>query len=143
VATATFHWVESGRASVTSRALALLGAFDAGHRRLTLSELARRAGLPLATAHRLAGELRRWGALERVGSGEYVIGRRLWDLGLLAPVQTGLREAAAPFLHDLYAATLATVHLAVRDGAEVLYLERLSGNASVPALVAGGSQPVG
>jgi DNA-binding IclR family transcriptional regulator len=127
-------------ASVTSRALAMLGAFDAGHRRLTLSDLARRAGLPLATAHRLAGELQRWGALERVGSGEYVIGRRLWDLGLLAPVQTGLREAAAPFLHDLYAATLATVHLAVRDGGEVLYLERLSGNASVPIVSKVGSR---
>ncbi|GAA4245297.1 IclR family transcriptional regulator [Dactylosporangium darangshiense] len=127
-------------ASVTSRALAVLGAFDAEHRRLTLSDLARRAGLPLATAHRLAGELQRWGALERVESGEYVIGRRLWDLGLLAPVQTGLREAAAPFLHDLYAATLATVHLAVRDGGEVLYLERLSGHASVPIVSKVGSR---
>jgi len=127
-------------ASVTSRALAVLGAFDAGHRRLTLSDLARRAGLPLATAHRLAGELQRWGALERADSGEYVIGRRLWDLGLLAPVQTGLREAAAPFLHDLYAATLATVHLAVRDGGEVLYLERLSGHASVPIVSKVGSR---
>ncbi|MGI5241208.1 helix-turn-helix domain-containing protein [Dactylosporangium sp. CA-139066] len=48
--------MESSRASVTSRALALLGAFDGEHRRLTLSDLARRAGLPLATAHRLAGE---------------------------------------------------------------------------------------
>jgi DNA-binding IclR family transcriptional regulator len=126
--------------SVTSRALAMLGAFDAGHRRLTLSELARRAGLPLATAHRLAAELQRWGALERQASGEYVIGRRLWDLGLLAPVQTGLREAAAPFLHDLYAATLATVHLAVRDGDEVLYLERLSGHTSVPIVSKVGSR---
>jgi p-hydroxybenzoate 3-monooxygenase len=40
-------------ASVTSRALALLGAFDATHRSLTLSELPRRADLPLATAYRL------------------------------------------------------------------------------------------
>ena len=49
-------------------------------------------------------------------SGEYVVGRRLWDLGLLAPLQAGLVETASPFLHDLYGATLATVHLAVRDG---------------------------
>jgi DNA-binding IclR family transcriptional regulator len=127
-------------ASVTSRALDLLGAFDAGHRMLTLSELARRAGMPLATAHRLIGELQRWGALERLATGEYVVGRRLWDVGLLAPVQSGLRQAASPFLHDLYGATLATVHLAVRDGAEVLYVDRLSGHVSVPVVSGIGSR---
>src|ERR1051325_8157466 len=88
-------------ASVTSRALALVGAFDEDHRRLTLSELAERAGLPVATAHRLVGELVAWGALSRTASGEYVVGRRLWDVGLLAPVQTGLRQLASPYLHDL------------------------------------------
>ncbi|WP_250009958.1 IclR family transcriptional regulator [Actinoplanes sp. M2I2] len=126
--------------SVTSRALAVLGAFDPEHRSLTLSELARRAGLPLATAHRLVAELRRWGALSRLASGEYVIGRRLWDLGLLAPVQSGLRQAASPFLHDLYGATLATVHLAVRDGCEALYIDRLAGHVSVPVVSEIGSR---
>jgi DNA-binding IclR family transcriptional regulator len=127
-------------ASVTSRALDVLGAFDSEHRSLTLSALARRAGLPLATAHRLVGELQRWGALDRSPSGEYVIGRRLWDLGLLAPVQSGLRQAASPFLHDLYGATLATVHLAVRDGTEVLYVDRLAGHVSVPVVSKIGSR---
>ncbi|MCB0896186.1 MAG: IclR family transcriptional regulator [Nocardioides sp.] len=127
-------------ATVTSRALALLGAFDADHRRLTLSELARRADLPLATAHRLVGELVDWGALARTPAGDYVVGRRIWDLGLLAPVQTGLRHLASPYLHDLYGATLATVHLAVRDGTEVLYLDRLSGTVSVPIVSTIGSR---
>ena len=126
--------------SVTSRALDLLGAFDPEHRSLTLSALARRAGIPLATAHRLVAELQRWGAVERQPGGEYVIGRRLWDLGLLAPVQSGLRQAASPFLHDLYGATLATVHLAVRDGADVLYVDRLSGHVSVPVVSQIGSR---
>ena len=58
----------------------------------------------------------------------------MWDLGLLAPVQTGLRDVASPFLHDLYGATLATVHLAVRDGTRALYLDRVSGHASVPVV---------
>ncbi|GGM78671.1 IclR family transcriptional regulator [Dactylosporangium sucinum] len=127
-------------ATVVSRTMALLGAFDAAHPRLTLTELARRAGLPLATAHRLVGELAKSGALARTDDGDYVVGRRLWDIGLLAPVQTDVREVAAPFLQDLYAATLATVHLAVRDGTEVLYLDRLSGKRSVPVVSRVGSR---
>ena len=127
-------------ASVASRVLALLGAFDERHRRLTLTEVATRAGLPVPTAHRLVGELVAWGALARTPAGDYVVGRRMWDLGLLAPVQTGLRELASPYLHDLYGATLATVHLAVRDGTEVLYLDRLAGHASVPVVSSIGSR---
>jgi len=127
-------------ASVASRLLGLLGAFDDEHRTLTLTALARRSDLPLATAHRLVGELVEWGALVRTADGAYVVGRRLWDLGLLAPVQSGLRQLASPFLHDIYAATLATVHLAVRDGIEVLYVDRLAGHASVPVVSTIGSR---
>lgn len=125
---------------VAARVLAILGAFDANHRVLRLSELARRADLPAPTAHRMVAELVAWGALVRREDGGYVIGRRMWDLGLLAPVQTGLREVASPFLHDLYGATLATVHLAIRDGDQVLYLDRLSGHASVPVVSTVGSR---
>ena len=105
----------------------MLGAFDERHRRLTLTRLAARGGP--APAHDPADRPSlspavRWSAPT---DGAYVVGRRLWDIGLLAPVQTGLREVAAPFLHDLHAATRATVHLAVRDGDQVLYLDRLSG----------------
>ncbi|WP_069160294.1 IclR family transcriptional regulator [Nocardia altamirensis] len=130
----------SAGVSVASRLLALLGAFDTEHKRLTLSDLSRRAGLTLPTTHRLVGELVAWGALARRADGEYEIGRRVWDLGLLAPVHTDLRLVAAPFLQDVYAATLATVHLAVRDGTQVLYLDRMSGRASVQILSNMGSR---
>jgi DNA-binding IclR family transcriptional regulator len=119
---------------VTSRVLSLLGTFDADHRCLTLTEMARGAGLPVPTAYRLVRELAEWGALVRLPSGAYMIGQRMWDLGLLAPVQSGLRQVALPFLHDLYASTLATVHLAERDDEQVLYLDRISGHASVPVV---------
>lgn len=127
-------------ASVTSRVLALIGSFDADHRQLTLTEIATRANLPKPTTHRLVAELEAWGALARLASGKYVVGRRLWSLGLLAPVQAELREVASPFLHDLYGATLATVHLAVRDGTQALYLDRLAGHASVPVVSRIGSR---
>ncbi len=120
--------------SVATRLLALLGAFDGEHRALSLTELARRADVPLTTAYRLINELLEWGALARRPTGDYVVGRRVWNLGLLAPMQADLREVASPFLHDIYGATLATVHLAVRDGAAALYLDRLAGHASVPVV---------
>jgi DNA-binding IclR family transcriptional regulator len=127
-------------AGVVSRTLAVLYAFDERHRRLTLTELAGRAGLPVPTAHRIARALVEGGALVRHSRREYVVGRRMWDLGLLAPVQTGLRQLASPFLNDIHAATLATVHLAVRDGTQVLYLDRISGRASVAVVSSAGAR---
>jgi DNA-binding IclR family transcriptional regulator len=126
--------------TVTSRVLAMIAAFDETHRSLTLTDLARRAEVPLATAHRLAGDLVAGGALARSDSGHYVVGRLLWNAGLLAPVQGTLRQVAEPFLHDVYAATRVTVHLAVRDGTDVLYLERMAGRASVPIVSQVGSK---
>lgn len=125
---------------MVSRVLALLGAFDAQHQRLSLTEMSRRADLSLSTAHRLVGELEAWGALSRESNGDYVVGRRLWDVGLLASMNTGLREVASPYLHDLYAATLATVQMAVRDGDKALYLARVAGQASVPVVSTAGSR---
>lgn len=122
------------------RTLDVLGAFDDQHRRLSLTELAARAGLPLATTLRIARQLIEAGALERGQDGRYVVGRRLWDIGLLAPVQTDVRELAAPYLQDLQAATRATVHLAERAGDQALYLDRLSGRSSVPVVSRVGSR---
>jgi DNA-binding IclR family transcriptional regulator len=127
-------------ASVTTRVFAVLDSFDGSHREQRLSDIARRADLPVPTVHRLVRDLTSWGALMRNSEGTYSIGARLWDLGLLAPTHTGLREIASPFLHDIYAATLATVHLAVRDGTSALYLDRLSGHASVPVVSRIGSR---
>jgi DNA-binding IclR family transcriptional regulator len=131
--------MELGRtpgATVTSRALRILEAFRADRRELSLSQLARSADLPLSTTHRLADELVRWGALERDRRdrrGRYRIGLRLWEIGALAP-RLGLREVALPFLEDLYEATHENVQLAVLDGQEVLYVERISGRGSVGAV---------
>jgi DNA-binding IclR family transcriptional regulator len=126
--------------SVTGRALGLLDAFSATAPRLSLSEIASRSGTPLATAHRLLAELTGWGALVRRADGRYEVGRKLWDLGLLAPVQLELRQVAAPFLLDVHTATRDTVHLAVREGLRALYVERISGRESVPVVSQVGSR---
>lgn len=126
--------------SVTSRALALLDAFDATSPRLTLSELADRSATPLTTAHRLVADLADWGALVRRSDGRYEVGRKLWDLGLLAPVQLELRQVAAPFLMDVHTTIRDTVHLAVREDLCALYVERVSGRESVPVVSQVGSR---
>jgi DNA-binding IclR family transcriptional regulator len=121
-------------ASLVARVLDVLGAFDDRHRQLTLTQIAGRTGLPPATALRIVRELAAGGALARGDDLSYRVGKRMWDLGLLSPVETGLRAVAAPFLQDLHAATHATVHLAVREDESALYLDRLSGSASVPVV---------
>ncbi|HEY9476768.1 MAG TPA: IclR family transcriptional regulator [Mycobacteriales bacterium] len=122
---------EPGR-SVTSKVLAILGAFSVAHSELTLAQIARRTGLPVPTVHRLARELVAWGGLERLPDGTYRIGLRLWEIGSLAPQQRRIRQIAIPFMEDLYEATHGNIQLAVREGGEALYIEKISGRYAVP-----------
>jgi DNA-binding IclR family transcriptional regulator len=117
--------------SVALRVVALLGAFDAEHRRLNLSQMSRRSGLPLATVHRFAADLVAGRLLVRREDGRYEVGARTWRLGLLAPAND-LRELALPYLQDLVTATGHTIHLAVLDGARALVIERLVGTRTLP-----------
>ena len=120
--------------SLAGKALDVLAAFTPDSPELTLSGISRRAGLPLTTTHRVVRELADWGALERAPDGAYHIGLRLWELGSLAPRGLQLREAALPAMEDLYEATHENVQLAVREGLEVVFVERLAARAAVPVL---------
>jgi DNA-binding IclR family transcriptional regulator len=114
--------------------LAVLSTFDESHPRLGLSEIARRSGLPVSTVSRLLAELVAGEALVRRADGRYEIGRRLWQLGLLAPLNQELREVALPFLHDVQAAVGDVAHIAVREGIAALYVERIAGRGSVAVI---------
>lgn len=122
----------AGPRSLTTKTLDLLAAFDERHTRLTLSELARRTRLPLTTVHRIVGEATRWGALERFADGTYGVGLRLWEVATHAARAVPLREAALAQMEDLYEATHENVQLAVRQGLDVVYIERLTGRDAVP-----------
>jgi len=105
---------------VAGRLVAILDAFRlGGGDSLGVSELARRTGLAKATVHRLVGHLVETGLLERDGQ-TVRLGSKLFELGQRVPRQRDLRDAARPAMADLRDATGHTVHLAVRDGAEVL-----------------------
>ena len=124
--------VRGDSVSVPAKLLSLLDAYTQGRSVYTLSELSRRTGLPLTTTHRLVGELERWGGLERGADGQYRIGLRMVELAALCPRGTGLRDVALPFMQDLYEATHQNVQLAVREGTDGVYIERIAGREAVP-----------
>jgi DNA-binding IclR family transcriptional regulator len=123
---------QAPRANAAGRLLAVLDAFGPRNRVLSLSEISRRSGLSLSTAHRLVHELVSWGALERDPNGTYSIGVRLLELAALAPRGLDLREAAFPCLDDLHHRTRGNVHLGVRDGMHVVYVEAIRACATHP-----------
>ncbi len=129
--------------SRVARAFAVLEAFTPERPSLALSDIARLARLPLTTTHRLLAELCASGALERDGDRTYRIGLRLWEIASLAPRGVPLREAALPFLEDLYEVTHENVQLGVREGHDVVYIERIAGRRAVGVLTrVGGRFPL-
>lgn len=127
--------------SMVERMTLILEAFEDGHVRLTLEEIARATKLPRSTVHRILDQLVRLEWLERHHFG-YCLGRRPQDLSRGGTDHTELRSAAAPYLHDLLLRTGGVVHLAVLDQARVYYLDKMGGRfaTSVPSRV-GGSAP--
>ena len=129
--------------SVTSKVVSVLEAFSTGTPRLSLKQLAESTGLPQSTTYRLASELVAWGGLERVEGGGYQIGLRLWEIGALAVRGESLREIALPFMQDLYYATRENVHLAILDGTEALYIEKITGRGAARVIsMRGGRLPL-
>ncbi|MCI0143776.1 IclR family transcriptional regulator [Arthrobacter bambusae] len=116
---------DAGSASSLSRGLALLDSFTSPDQVLSISELARRSGVPKSTTHRLVLDLIAWGALER-GPGGISLGVRLFELGSLVPSSNTLRELALPFAHNLNEVTKLTSNIAIREGSEVLYIEKIT-----------------
>lgn len=121
-----------------ARVSAVLGAFRAEDVAVGGAELARRTGLPRSTVHRIAVTLVECGLLERHGSAVQ-LGLRLFEIGQRVPRQRVLREAAVPYMSDLREATRQTVHLAVLEGHEVVYVEILPapGGPRMPSRVGG------
>ncbi|WP_068268806.1 IclR family transcriptional regulator [Aldersonia kunmingensis] len=123
--------------AVLDRLSLVLDAFD-GPGRLTLAQIVRRTGLPRSTAHRMLERLVQLRWLRRSGR-DYELGIRLVELGSLAVHQDRLHRAAQPFLHELHRATGYAVHLAILDGTDVVYLEKIAGRmaAAIPTRVGG------
>lgn len=125
--------------SVLGKADLLLAAYVSGPNTMGLTELSRRSGVPKASAHRLAVELVALGLLARTPAG-YQLGWRIFELGQLVPGPASLRTVARPALMDLRAATRGVVHLAVPQGSDCVYLERLAGRQETSMVAGVGSR---
>ncbi|MFV8166879.1 IclR family transcriptional regulator [Mycobacterium sp. 134] len=126
--------------AVIDRVSLVLDVFN-GPGRLTLAEIVRRTGLPRSSAHRILERLVHLRWLRRDGR-DYELGMRLVELGSLALHQDRIHRAAIPLLRDLHRATGLVVHLAILDGSDVVYLEKIGGQmvAAIPTRI-GGRQP--
>ncbi|MEU1519859.1 IclR family transcriptional regulator [Streptomyces sp. NPDC005811] len=124
---------ESPTSSV-DKAVSLLIAFSHTSGGATLTELAREAGVSKSTAHRLLGMLRSAGLVDR-DEMDWYLRSPVLRLGALAlRGEAGiLREVALPYMTELYEETHENVHLALLEGDEVVYLEKLYGHRSTPA----------
>jgi IclR family transcriptional regulator, acetate operon repressor len=128
--------------STLLRGLTLLDHFSAADNELSINELSRRSGTPKSTTHRLVAVLLEWGALEQ-GMGGVRLGMRLFELGSIVPVQRRLRELAIPFAHNLNEVTQLTSNVAIRDGQDVVYVEKvISRSLRVPHSREGGRLPL-
>jgi DNA-binding IclR family transcriptional regulator len=93
---------------------------------LGVTELARRLGISKSTAHRLVSTLCQKGFLQQVPETRaYRLGIRLHELGELVASRNPLRDHALPLLESLRSQTGETVHLAVPEGNQMFYVERL------------------
>jgi DNA-binding IclR family transcriptional regulator len=93
---------------------------------LGVAELGRRLGVAKSTAHRIVTTLCAKGYVQRVPETKsYRLGIRLHELGELVASRSQLRDHALPLLEQLRNQTGETVHLAVPEGAQMFYVERL------------------
>jgi DNA-binding IclR family transcriptional regulator len=129
--------------SVTERAFAVLMSFDMAHRQMTLSQISRRSGLPVATTFRLLNHLEAIAAVQRDPAGRYAIGPKIWELGILAPTHDVIGMGTRPLLLRLATKSGMMVRVFVCNGEQALCVEEVLANgASAPGSGPGMTLPL-
>ncbi|MFB2582387.1 IclR family transcriptional regulator [Herbiconiux sp. P15] len=115
--------------SVVQKVRLILESFRMDDNSLSLSEISRRSGVSKASVFRLIQELLGWGILERSGN-QYHLGMRAFELGCRVPLMRDVRERIRPAMASLFSKTGQTIHLAARDGHDVVFLEKIEPESS-------------
>ncbi|MFM7346072.1 MAG: IclR family transcriptional regulator [Tagaea sp.] len=109
-----------------AKGLAVLEAFAPDRAEMGLAEVARAAGLDNGTAFRMLNTLADLGYVERIpGTKLFRLSLKCLDLGFNAIARTELRALARPVLRGLVGPSIEAASVAVLDGAEAVYVERV------------------
>ena len=140
----TSHDDQTPTIQVLARAFGLLDTLAAHADPMSLKQISEQTGLHPSTAHRILNDLTIGRFVERPLPGTYRLGMRLLELGNLVKARLDVREAALGPMRELHKLTRQPVNLSMRQGDEVLYVERAyserSGMQVVRAL--GGRAPL-
>ncbi len=109
---------------VIERQFALLDALAAHQDPVTLKQLSETTGLHPSTAHRILNDLTIGRFVDRPEAGSYRLGMRLLELGNLVKARLDVRAAALGPMRELHKLTHQAVNLSVRQGDEIVYIER-------------------
>jgi DNA-binding IclR family transcriptional regulator len=109
---------------VLERMISLLDALALYPDPVSLKELSRLTGLHPSTAHRILNDLVAKRYVDRTEPGTYRLGMRLLELGNIVKSRLDVREAALNFMRALHRKTQQTVNLSVRQGDEIVYIDR-------------------
>lgn len=109
---------------VLERAFALLDMLAAHQDPVTLKQISQQTGLHPSTAHRILNDLTIGRFVDRPQAGSYRLGMRLLELGNLVKARLDVRESALGPMRELHKFTHQPVNLAVRQGDEIVYIER-------------------
>lgn len=109
---------------VIERMMALLDALARYPDPVSLKELSAATGLHPSTAHRILNDMVAKRVVDRSEPGSYRLGMRLLELGNIVKSRLNVREAALPHMQSLHRKTQQTVNLSVRQGDEIVYIDR-------------------
>jgi DNA-binding IclR family transcriptional regulator len=109
---------------VIDRMMVLLDALASEHDAVNLKTLSAVTGLHPSTAHRILNDMVLARFVDRPEPGQYRLGMRLLELGNLVKGRLSVRDASLEMMRELHRATGQTVNLSVRQGDEIVYVER-------------------
>ncbi len=110
---------------VLERTFALLDVLAAHQDPVSLKEISEKTGLHPSTAHRILNDLTLGRLVDRPEAGTYRLGMRLLELGNLVKARLDVRQAALEPMRELHRHTHQPVSLSVRQGDEIVYIERV------------------
>jgi DNA-binding IclR family transcriptional regulator len=109
---------------VLERSFALLDVLAQQPEAMALKDISERTGLHPSTAHRILNDLVAGRFVDRPQAGQYRLGMRLLELGNTVKERLSVRELAAAPMRELHRLTHQAVNLSVRQGDEIVYIER-------------------